>query len=172
MPEYHEMQAKELARLDRLERELWGYWERSQADATQVVEEEIGNVNKGAEGAGKHHVFEQDKRTVTTLGRDGDAKFVDSVMKIVAQRCKILGLNAPKKHQVDWRKQAEEAGISNASDIFEEMVEKFMLDDVQLEENESSYSSPAEGEGKAAVDGGHDGGSAGGSGEAEEISDS
>ena len=164
MPEYNEMQAKELARLDALEKELWGYWVRSQEEGGMVVEEDIDNVNAGGEGAGKSHIFKQGKKTITKFGRDGDSKFADQILRIVAQRCKILGLNAPQKHQVDWRKEAEQAGISNASEIFEEMVEKFIL-----EEDESDNVTTADEE--AAVDAGDDGGSIGGGEDAQESTD-
>lgn len=78
--------AKELARIDNLEREAWDAWLRSQEDAETVTQ----------------RVYERNKKTVkeatkTSKGQTGDPRYLDRVSWCVQQRCKILGLEAPTK---------------------------------------------------------------------------
>lgn len=85
--DFNEVKGRELARIDKVEREAWTAWERSQDDAetTKVVETES---NKRWEAQ--------------TKGQAGDPRFLDIVMKCVDRRCKILGVDAPAKlHTMD-----------------------------------------------------------------------
>lgn len=52
---------------------------------------------------------------------------VDRCLRIMERRAKLLGLDAPQKISVDWRKEMEEAGIP-ASEAFEEMVKRFVVE--------------------------------------------
>lgn len=73
---------KELRKIDRLEREAWAAWERSQQPAQSA------RVS-GSAGDGRSEKI--------VKNRYGDARFLDQVQKCIAQRCAILGLNAPIK---------------------------------------------------------------------------
>ena len=46
------------------------------------------------------------------------------VLKACQMECKLLGLDKPDKLIVDCRREAEEAGITDAGDIFEELVQQ------------------------------------------------
>ncbi len=54
----------------------------------------------------------------------GNVGAVNAWIKASERRAKLLGLDAPTQHQLDWRTQAQEAGI-NTDDVskeFEELV--------------------------------------------------
>lgn len=119
MPPYAEMQAKELARLDKMERELWDAWERSKRDAEAETVEE-------SHESGKDGVYDRNKTVRDRAGRDGDPKFIEQILKVVDKRAKIVGLYQASKVEVDWRKEAEAAIGDGASEMFEEMVEHLM----------------------------------------------
>lgn len=70
---------QELAKTDRLEREYYRGWVRSQEDAVTVRERVSGD--------GEPEV------TTTRKGQTGDARFLDGVHKCVERRCKILGFD-------------------------------------------------------------------------------
>lgn len=51
----------------------------------------------------------------------------DLVLKCCDRECKLLGLDQPDKLAiVDWRREAQEAGI-DAGDIFEKLVQEFAV---------------------------------------------
>lgn len=47
-----------------------------------------------------------------------------ALVKVGERRSKLLGLDAPAKHEIDWREQAKEAGIGDddISEEFEKLV--------------------------------------------------
>ncbi len=54
---------------------------------------------------------------------------VDRYLRVMERRSKLLGLDAPDRVEVDWRTELEQAGVENASEVFEEMVALFMKED-------------------------------------------
>lgn len=86
----NEARSRELAKLDQLEREYWKGWLRSCMDA----EEEIVKVTIDEQGI-------KTEETKKVKGQSGDTKFLDGIQKCVAQRCKILGVEAPEEHTYD-----------------------------------------------------------------------
>jgi hypothetical protein len=88
-----ELIGRELAKLDRLEREAWRGWRRSLRDA----EKKYARVTDGPKGPVK-------ESAKTTEGQAGDAKFLLVIQKCVAERAKIVGLYASE------RRAAETAG--------------------------------------------------------------
>ncbi len=87
-----EAKAKELARLDELERECWAAWEQSKSERTKARQETGG---KGKDG----------KATVTKASmekeqRDGNPAFLQAVLSCIDRRCKLLGLDAPTKSEL------------------------------------------------------------------------
>jgi len=75
--------ARELARIDQVERESWDAWERSKLDAEIITEKGKGK------GGGKPDSVE---KTIQRKGQVGDPRFIDKVCWCVEQRCKILGI--------------------------------------------------------------------------------
>lgn len=87
-----EAKAKELARLDELERECWAAWEQSKSERTKARQETGG---KGKDG----------KATVTKASmekeqRDGNPAFLQAVLSCIDRRCKLLGLDAATKSEL------------------------------------------------------------------------
>lgn len=75
--------SRELARIDRLEQMYFDAWERSQEDAVTNTEEMGGQYGV---------------RSVEKIeGRDGSAQFLGGVQWCIERRCKLLGLDAPKR---------------------------------------------------------------------------
>jgi len=81
-----EAKAKELARLDELERTFWAAWESSKTERTQARQE-------------KNNAGATVKASMTKEQRDGNPAFLAGVMGCIEQRCKLLGLYAATKTQ-------------------------------------------------------------------------
>lgn len=81
-----ELKTQELRRLDRTEREAWTAWERSKGPQEITEASQRGDA-KGA------------KRVVKTSA--GNPRFLGIVTSCIAQRCRILGLEAPTKIETD-----------------------------------------------------------------------
>ena len=84
--------ARELARVDKLEREAWDAWERSQQDAETITTEKAV-LAKGADA---------DKRAKEVHRREGqvgDPRFLSVIEWCIERRAKLLGLDAPTKQQ-------------------------------------------------------------------------
>lgn len=98
--------ARELARIDQVEREYWEAWERSKQDA----------VTETVENAGTIHV------THVRKGQAGEARFLAGVMSCIEMRLKIIGGFAPV--EVTWREELAKHGVDEkrAGDAFEAMV--------------------------------------------------
>jgi len=88
-----EVKAKELAKIDRLEREHWKAWKRS----CEGIEKTTTREKVTADGT----VI----TTVTsTIGQTGDPKFLSGVMSCIEQRLKIFGIyEATKIKLEDWQ---------------------------------------------------------------------
>jgi hypothetical protein len=80
---WDEARAKELERIDSLEREYWAAWEASKTERTKKRQ------RKGATGA--------IDASIETEQRDGNPAFLAGVIACIDRRCKILGLDAPTK---------------------------------------------------------------------------
>ena len=82
------VKARELAKVDRLEREYWDAWGRSCAPAVTTRQE-----GKAVEGGVERIVS-------TSVARNGDPRFLQGVQWCIERRCKILGIDAPEKHNL------------------------------------------------------------------------
>lgn len=84
--------ARELAKIDRLEREYWGAWEASKLlKETTTTEQENSTTNTRM------------KAQVRKEARDGDPRYLEGVRWCIDQRMKLLGTYAPTRlqHQGD-----------------------------------------------------------------------
>ena len=109
--DFNSAKAKELARLDEAEREAWNAWEKSKDkhirleydiadDQVPFSVDKIANVQRRR----KHKIIEA---TV------GDIRYLEMVERMIKMRCDIFGLFEAKKVQVDWRIEAQAAGLDN-----------------------------------------------------------
>jgi hypothetical protein len=80
--DFHTRQVVELQKLDRLEREAWAAWERSQKPSQQA-RVKGGRSEQDAERVVKNQI--------------GDPRFLDQVHKCIASRRALLGLDGPVK---------------------------------------------------------------------------
>ena len=76
------LRERELKKLDRLEREAWAAWERSQKPAQSAV------INVGGGGQ------KTQKRVAEQVG---DPRYLEQVQKCIAARRALLGLDAPTR---------------------------------------------------------------------------
>jgi hypothetical protein len=79
--------AREVAKLDEVERQAWVAWEQSRKDAEIM---EVTGTAQGGEG-------KPDKVKKITKGQAGDSRFLGIILDCVNRRCEILGLDAPKR---------------------------------------------------------------------------
>ncbi len=77
------LKARELARLDSLEREYWAAWDRSVAAHNHSPDDPQEEPESRRRAAPKDPV--------------GDPRFLDGVEWCIDRRCKLLGLDSPKK---------------------------------------------------------------------------
>jgi hypothetical protein len=107
--DFNEAKVKELARLDECEREAWDAWERSK-DKHVRIEYEVTDdqvpfsIDKIAD-------VQRKKKRKVIEATVGDIKYLEIVERMIKMRCDILGLFEAKKIQVDWRLEAQQAGL-------------------------------------------------------------
>jgi hypothetical protein len=114
--------AKELARLDELEKAYWYAWEDSRktrkVSETEKIDDEQGSGSRATK-------YTRRRARIKEMERDGDPKFLEGIQWCIQQRCKILGLEASKKIEVEWREEARRAGIDPAK-FQDDLVGQFM----------------------------------------------
>src|SRR5579859_7719212 len=114
---------RELARLDRLEREYWEAWRRS-------CEPEETNVNKAKTTTVEAYTDEglievpalQREWTHTQRGQAGDPRYLQGIQNCIEMRLKIVGGFAATKVDVTWRESLERNGVDPTT-VFEQLVE-------------------------------------------------
>lgn len=91
--DFDEAKDRELARIDHIEREAWAAWGRSVGQRKTTTREMDGSAPPGSAPSPA-------KVTVKTEEQPGDPRFLERVQWCVDQRCKVLGLYAPKRIEV------------------------------------------------------------------------
>jgi len=82
--------ARELAKIDEIERQAWVAWEQSRKDAETM---EVTGTAQGGKG-------KPDKVKKITKGQAGDPRFLAILLDCTNRRCELLGLDAPKKNEL------------------------------------------------------------------------
>jgi|GEM_PF-1210272 len=111
--DFDKVKARELARIDRLEREYWVSWVESKED--QETSTSSRSTGRAA----------YEKVELKRVGQVGDPRFLAGVQWCIEQRMKIFGFYAPTQIDLEWRREAEAVGLQ-ASDIFEQIVSEYM----------------------------------------------
>jgi predicted transcriptional regulator len=88
--------AQELAKIDEVEREYWGAWERSKQDKEVAVQESDGKKDPDT---GRPKIK---KATLRKEGQSGNPAFLAGILTCIERRCAILGLDAPKRFVINW----------------------------------------------------------------------
>lgn len=92
--DFDEAKARELARIDRLEREYWQAWQRSLTEQVKTSKRAKESSKDSSKEAGE-----------LRESRTGDERFLSGVRWCIEQRLKIFGVYATDKSQNDWRKE-------------------------------------------------------------------
>jgi hypothetical protein len=98
--DFDQAKAKELAKVDRLEREYWAAWERSCEDAEASTLKTKGMVQKRQDEDGRFVAEQPAEVAKTSKGQAGDPRFLAGIQWCIERRCKILGLDAPEKQEM------------------------------------------------------------------------
>jgi hypothetical protein len=94
LTDYDARKARELERVDRIEAQAWDAWERSRRDAETLHDRTESDGKKDENGRPAPTKTVQEK---TTRSQAGDPRFLERVSWCVSERCRILGLYAPKE---------------------------------------------------------------------------
>lgn len=111
------LKIRELAKIDRLEREYWSAWEQSKEDKLELERTQIDDTHgetKGREdgrGGGGKQAYSRVKTITKKSRRDPNAVYLEGIRWCVQKRCEIFGLNAATNVNINWRKQAENQGL-------------------------------------------------------------
>lgn len=81
----NEAKARELARLDELERAYWLEWEKSCRDRVATKRHKVQHGEKG----------DLDETVTVTAYGMGDPRYLEGVHRCIERRCKLLGLDEP-----------------------------------------------------------------------------
>lgn len=92
--DFNEAKSRELARIDRLEREYWEAWQRSLTEQVKTSKRAKESSKDSSKEAGE-----------LRESRTGDERFLAGVRWCIEQRLKIFGVYATDKSQNDWRKE-------------------------------------------------------------------
>lgn len=96
--------ARELAKIDRLERTYWEAWERScQARTISSAEECIG---AGGLGRGMQ------RKGIRREEQGGNPAYLAGVLQCIERRCRLLGLDAPDRHEMIYNEPDDFRGES------------------------------------------------------------
>ncbi len=103
--------AKELSKLDALEREYWQAWERSQLN--KGIAETTKTAASGSASA-------QERELTRSEGQVGNPAFLEGVLKCIDRRCKLLGLDSevgsPERPMTIQEVPPDELDLSNLTD--------------------------------------------------------
>jgi len=86
----NEAKARELARIDELERTYWDGWQRSKEDA----EIKRTHVLDGPEKGRRYQAWTESRNEY------GDPRFLTGVGWCIERRCKLIGIDAPQKQEI------------------------------------------------------------------------
>ena len=89
--DFNRRQNQELARIDALEAEYWSAWEGSKSDETREALEYVDEDS----------IMRLSRKRLETIKKNGTSSFLQGIQWCIEQRCKILGLHAPKEIKID-----------------------------------------------------------------------
>lgn len=93
MADIEDVAARELAKLDAQEAELWLAWERSKRDKERTTQKEKRTAVGGEEVQPRPLGVSEQTTTRTTEGRLPEARYMDLLIEIGERRARLLGLD-------------------------------------------------------------------------------
>lgn len=121
--------ARELAKIDNLEREYWVAWRRSRKDAETITEKNRGEAEDGK--------LIDPQRMFRRKGQAGDPRFLQGIQWCIERRCKILGIDAPDRHDIT-------SGGVTLGRLFEEALKRAYGDDDDGDGGDAGHEGQAE----------------------------
>lgn len=104
--DFDDAKARELARIDKLEREAWDAWEDSKQARKRVTA-----TSKGGKG------FDTDNARVVTENQSGDPRFLNQIERCIKLRVAIFGLETKHVDLTTLGKEIQSPVILPATDI-------------------------------------------------------
>lgn len=95
------LRQREVVKCDVIEREAWCQWKRSTKDGVKCTTKESAVDPTGGKEASEAMADAVElERSTTVEGQSGNPALLDKVIKAMERRAKLLGLDAPVKHDV------------------------------------------------------------------------
>jgi len=124
------LKARELAKIDALERTYWAAWERSCQEARRKSLRARGTITKSVTDADGTTRFVQEtpaEQVLTTEDKVGDKRYLEGVQWCIERRCKILGVDAPLKvAPTDPTGDKSFEGIERGATKFSEYIDRIL----------------------------------------------
>jgi hypothetical protein len=111
--DFNQAKARELSKIDNLEKEYWAAWKNSIGEKTKTRTKKIIGASATEASVEKDQML-------------GNPAWLQGIQWCIEQRCKIFGIyEATKLAVVDWRKAAEDQGLDTGK-LFEDLVNKYV----------------------------------------------
>lgn len=123
---FDEVKSNELAKIDRLEREAWDSLQQSKQDQTSTLTEFYSEKTAEGDRVGKKSV------TKKTQG-SASVEYMKVIQWCIDKRCKIFGLDAPQRLEVDWRAMAKRSGVQNPEAMLNKLVSQYVKGHTQVD---------------------------------------
>lgn len=94
--DFDQARAEELAKIDQVESEYWQAWERSKKDKEIAVQEGGGDIDPQTKRP------RIKKLSLRKEGQSGNPAYLQGILTCIERRCKILGLDAPTRFNINW----------------------------------------------------------------------
>lgn len=124
MRDIDEIKSTELARLDRMEMEAWDAWDKSKEKKQEIERFKTTDKWTGRPDL-KKPAYTRERLKHLVIERDPNPKYLEIVQWCIEQRIRVFGLDAPKQVNINWRKEAEAAGI-NPEEALSKLEEEFI----------------------------------------------
>jgi hypothetical protein len=111
MMDIDKIKARELAKIDKLEREYYDAWDRSKR-----LRKKIKNTDTSGSKDGKTEVSIEKEKMV------GDPRFLDGILKCIAKREEIIGFGATRKLDITEHREVALPDLANLSDQDKEQL--------------------------------------------------
>lgn len=122
---YEQTIARELAKIDELERSYWEEFEKSKRDSeVSTVEQSFEGYDASSKMKGGGSVYENVRKSTKKSTREGNLKCLDGVQWCLNKRLELLGISTAQTSRVtiSWEEQARQEGINDPTALFEELV--------------------------------------------------
>lgn len=131
-----------LAKLDRTYKEAWKAWGLSLEKHKMTIERtrKTGVTVDNPDGSPKSSVTKETQEETSI----GEPRYLTAIVMIIDKQCKILGLDAPKAVEINWRELARKEGV-DPDLITESLVNEFVRH-MQEEKTPQDDATPSPGE--------------------------